>query len=38
VYTGARTAIIVKMANDSMYQNVINQWKPEYDVVQTASS
>ncbi len=35
VYTGARTAIIVKMANDSMYQNVISKWKPEYNVVQT---
>ncbi len=34
VYTGAKTAIIVKLANDSMYQNVISKWKPEYNVVQ----
>jgi predicted dehydrogenase len=34
IYTGAKTAIIVKMANDSMYQNVIKKWKPEYDIVQ----
>ncbi len=34
VYTGAKTAIIVKMANDSMYQNVISKWKPEYNIAQ----
>jgi predicted dehydrogenase len=34
VYTGAKSAIIVKLANDSMYQNVISKWKPEYNVVQ----
>lgn len=34
VYTGAKTAIIVKLANDSMYKNVIRTWKPEYNIVQ----
>jgi predicted dehydrogenase len=34
VYTGAKTAIIVKLANESMYQNVIRKWIPEYNVVQ----
>ncbi len=34
IYTGAKTAIIVKMANDSMYQNVISKWKPEYNIAQ----
>ncbi|HEV8079714.1 MAG TPA: Gfo/Idh/MocA family oxidoreductase [Chitinophagaceae bacterium] len=33
VYTGAKTAIIVKLANDSMYQNKIYDWKPEYNIV-----
>ncbi len=33
VYTGSKTAIIVKLANDSMYQNKIYEWKPEYNVV-----
>jgi predicted dehydrogenase len=33
VYTGAKTAIIVKLANESMYENVLNQWKPEYNIV-----
>jgi len=34
VYTGSKTAIIVKLANDSMYQNKIYDWKPEYNVEQ----
>jgi predicted dehydrogenase len=33
VYTGAKTAIIVKLANESMYQNEIRKWKPEYNIV-----
>ncbi len=33
VYTGAKTSIIVKLANESMYQNKIYSWKPEYDIV-----
>ncbi len=33
VYTGAKTAIIVKLANESMYQNEIRKWKEEYDIV-----
>lgn len=33
VYTGAKTAIIVKLANDSMYEDKISKWKDEYDVV-----
>lgn len=33
VYTGAKTAIIVKLANESMYQNEISKWKPEYNIV-----
>jgi hypothetical protein len=33
VYTGAKTAIIVKLANESMYENVISKWKDEYDIV-----
>jgi len=33
VYTGAKTAIIVKLANESMYQNEIHKWKPEYNIV-----
>jgi len=35
VYTGAKTAIIVKLANESMYQNKMHQWKPEYDITKT---
>lgn len=33
VYTDARTAIIVKLANESMYKNEIYKWKEEYDIV-----
>lgn len=33
VYTGAKTAIIVKLANESMYQNKISKWEHEYDIV-----
>ncbi|MEJ7911540.1 MAG: Gfo/Idh/MocA family oxidoreductase, partial [Chitinophagaceae bacterium] len=35
VYTGAKTAIIVKLANDSMYENKMHHWKPEYNITKT---
>jgi predicted dehydrogenase len=33
VYTGAKTAIIVKLANESMYENKISKWRPEFNIV-----
>jgi predicted dehydrogenase len=31
VFTGARTAVCVHLANDAIYNNTIQQWKPEYN-------
>ncbi len=36
VYTGAKTSIIVKLANESMYENKISNWKPEFDIAKKA--
>ncbi len=31
VMTGARTAVCVHMANEAIYTNTVQQWKPEYN-------
>jgi predicted dehydrogenase len=31
VITGARTAVCVHLTNQAMYNNTLQQWKPEYD-------